>query len=436
MTNEKNMLVHDGAAFNEHHCPLNFPQDKEIDELIVKKTVQYPTRVENGVVTVEVDIHMKYRRETLGYFLGDPAYSTTLLPGEKVRLASSDRRTQFSYDSESKLSYKSVQMSESQYYLSALRHFSAEGHSEQSGNSSSQNGWNFSGSASGGLDLIPPGGHAKTNASYNSHSLNEYLNSQSYHAQSSERQSVEATNKALSISIGEVATKSHSEGSTEEHYESSSRTFENKNMCHALTYIFYRLNKKQRTSFELTSIELRIADNAAPTGLVHLQPSQVNKVDIAPQEIPVSALRATKLQEAVLAGSARQAVANSNLNFMAVNPSAGVAFAPLQSAIREAAIKNVKEELVRTGVLDKNGKASETIKTTMSFQRESSIPTAGVVVKGYIDECDTCEPLLRERYELENVHLSLKNDLLKKQIELLEKSQEYRCCPVATPENN
>jgi len=42
------------------------------------------------------------------------------------------------------------------------------------------------------------------------------------------------------------------------------------------------------------------------------------------------------------------------------------------------------------------------------------------VIKGCLDECDICEPLLDRELE---------NELLKKQIDLLDKSQEYRCCP-------
>ena len=55
---------------------------------------------------------------------------------------------------------------------------------------------------------------------------------------------------------------------------------------------------------------------------------------------------------------------------------------------------------------------------------EFSLPTPGIIVKGCLDDCDVCEPLLKEKLQLEN-------DLLRKQIELLEKSQEYRCCPPA-----
>ena len=50
-------------------------------------------------------------------------------------------------------------------------------------------------------------------------------------------------------------------------------------------------------------------------------------------------------------------------------------------------------------------------------------------LKGCLDDCDTCEPNLDKSIELDLKRKQLENDLLKKQIELLEKSQEYRCCP-------
>src|SRR6185312_8306457 len=52
--------------------------------------------------------------------LGDLMYTTTLLPGEKVRLSSSDRHTRFSFDSESKLSYLNETTSEESYYAAGM----------------------------------------------------------------------------------------------------------------------------------------------------------------------------------------------------------------------------------------------------------------------------------------------------------------------------
>jgi hypothetical protein len=50
-------------------------------------------------------------------------------------------------------------------------------------------------------------------------------------------------------------------------------------------------------------------------------------------------------------------------------------------------------------------------------------------VKGCLDTCDVCEPELHQKIQLELKEQELKNKLLKRQIELLDKAQEYRCCP-------
>ncbi len=57
------------------------------------------------------------------------------------------------------------------------------------------------------------------------------------------------------------------------------------------------------------------------------------------------------------------------------------------------------------------------------------MPTPGILVKGCLDECDICEPELKQQMALDLVRMDLENQLLKKQIDLLEQSQEYRCCP-------
>jgi hypothetical protein len=57
-------------------------------------------------------------------------------------------------------------------------------------------------------------------------------------------------------------------------------------------------------------------------------------------------------------------------------------------------------------------------------------------VRGCIDDCDICEPARKREIELDLVRKDLENQLLKKQIELLEKSQEYRCCPEGEAEED
>ena len=102
---------------------------------------------------------------------------------------------------------------------------------------------------------------------------------------------------------------------------------------------------------------------------------------------------------------------------------------PLTPTARQAALDAVDKELIAEGLLGKNGEVSEATKKLFGWEREIALPTAGVIVKGCLDECDICEPALDREIELDLKRKQLENELLKKKIDLLEKSQEYRCCP-------
>ena len=101
----------------------------------------------------------------------------------------------------------------------------------------------------------------------------------------------------------------------------------------------------------------------------------------------------------------------------------------MSAAARDAALKAAEAELVREGLLTKDGQVSEQAKTRFGWEREIALPTPGIVVKGCLDECNTCEPALERSIELELQRQHLENELLKRQIELVDKAQEYRCCP-------
>ena len=102
---------------------------------------------------------------------------------------------------------------------------------------------------------------------------------------------------------------------------------------------------------------------------------------------------------------------------------------PIPEPIKARALAEVDQALIKRGLLNEQGKVSEQIVAELSFERASSLPTPGMVVKGCLDECDICEPSLDRSIELDLERKRLENELLKKQIALLEKSQEYRCCP-------
>lgn len=433
---------------NEHHpggikipCCPDLIKDDHCDVITFSRVLNYPTTqtgANRGRVSVEVILHFKLSRCTLGLTLGDPAYSTTLLPGEKVRLATTDRRSRFSFDSETKLSYRSEQISEEQYFMTAFQKYMADASAAQSGHaeSSSEGHWDFHGDASGSVNPFSLSASASTNArgNHNNHSVSDYLNQQKSHVQSSAVQSVSATHKAHSLSIGEVSSRTHIEGESEDHFEASSREFSNPNKCHAITFLFYRLNKKQKIKFELVSIERRVLDDNAPVGGV-LQPAG-NRIPIAlvPQDIPATVALKRTAEVANAAGiSARAATAELSsfaaapraaiLTVPVITPNANFGM-PLETETRAKALKEVDDQLAANNLIGKDGKVSQETKQRIDFEYEFSLPTAGIIVKGCLDDCDICEPHVKERMQLEN-------DLLRKQIELLEKSQEYRCCPSA-----
>jgi hypothetical protein len=416
-------------------CP-ELIKDDHCDVFKFSRVLTYPTNVLAGNrqrVSVEVILHFKLIRCTLGLTQGDPVYSTTLLPGEKVRLSTTDRRSRFTFDSETKLSYRSEQISEEQYFMTAFQKYMGDASASQSGHAenSSDSHWDFHGDASTSIRPLSLSVGVSTNArgNHNSHSVADYLNQQRSHVESSANQSVSSAHKAHSVSVGEVSSRTHIQGESEDHFEASSREFSNFNKCHAVTYMFYRLNKKQKVKFELVSIERRVLDESAPIGGV-LQPGAANlPVAIVPQDIPATAFIK---KQTVAAGNVNAVSSFDAATFTAINPNAARRFVttdqnfgtPLEGEVRAKALKQVDEELVAAKLIDKNGKVVQETKQSIDFEMEFSLPTAGIIVKGCLDDCDVCEPLVKERMQLEN-------DLLRKQIEFLDKSQEYRCCPPA-----
>jgi hypothetical protein len=416
-------------------CP-ELIKDDHCDIINFSRVLTYPTVLASANrrrVNVEVILHFKFSRCTLGLTLGDPAYSTTLLPGEKVRLSTTDRKSRFTFDSETKLSYRSEQISEDQYFMTATQKYLADASAAQSGKAetSSEGSWDFHGDASGSISPFSLSASASTNAggNHNSSSVADFLNQQKSHVESSATQAVSATRKAHSVSIGEVSSRTHIQGESEDHFEASSREFSNYNKCHAVTYMFYRLNKKQKIKFELVAIERRVLDDNAPIGGV-LQPG-IKRAPIAlvPQDIPATAT----LKRTTVATTSIAATANFDAtSLVSAAPVLNrAAFSneqnfgtPLDNETRAAALKEVDAELMAKNLIDKEGKVSKETKQTIEFEMEFSLPTPGIIVKGCLDDCDVCEPLLKEKLQLEN-------DLLRKQIEFLDKSQEYRCCPPA-----
>jgi len=428
------------------------------DVIDMRRRLVFPTKVRAAnerPVRVEVIIHTRFTRCSGPLALGDPVYTTTLLPGEQVRLATTDRRSRFSFDSESKLSYRSEQMSEEQYRMTALRTFMTDENVVDRGedHASSSGNWDFHGDASGGLGFFSVSADTNARGSHNAQSASDYMREHRAHAEMADHQSVEATRKAHSLSVGEVSSRTHVQGESEDHFESSSRTFSNPNRCHAVTFIFYRLNKTETIRLELLSIDRRVIDPVALTPIAANPIRAVGQISAIHQEVPATAparldIEGRGLQsvaqyaQVVGGGGVLGATAVSRLSpLMAATATALVAELgtqePLSKATRDAALAEVDKQLVEQGLIDKlGGVVSQRAQAEFGYERKTSLPTAGVIVKGCLDTCSVCEPGLQKKIHLELERMDLDNQLLKRQIELLEKAQEYRCCPEGATEED
>jgi hypothetical protein len=438
--------MNDTVKSNIPCCPA-LETDKSCDVLDFHYRLVHNTSVlaAGRRVQVEVTLHARFERCTGPMALGDLVYSNTLLPGEKVRLFTTDRRSRFSFDSESKVSYRNEQTSEERFYMSSMHDFMSDLTVRDSGTASSESHGSTKGHAgtSGALQTIFGGASVNVSGSYDASSTSAFLRELSQHASSSDRRSEMGTRTANSVSVGEVQSRTHTEGESEDHFESASRQFSNPNHCHAITFFFYQINKTQTVKFTIVAIQRRVIDPAAntqvtnnpfvsdgdvatiPNAVLATDESRLKKEDMARQSVAARQQAASVAQfnndNRLLASRLNLAAAASSLE-------------PISPALSAKALQQVDQDLIKQGLLDKRGQLSDEVRASLSFERTSSLPTPGLLVKGCLDECNICEEAVVQSRMLDLERQQLQNELLKKQIELLAQSQEYRCCPASEVE--
>jgi len=381
-------------------------------------------------VPVEVVLHFQLERCSGPLTLGDLLYTTTLLPGEQVRLVTSDRHSRFSFDSASQLASRQYTTSEESFYLAGMANATSD-LTVFSGGSQSSDYHNSatSGGGSAGLDLgIFTIGGSVAGASYDGNAASTFASFLSQHAQSSSHHVEQGVRASASMSVGEVSSRSHAQGESEDQYESASRTFTNSNRCRAVTFLFYRIDKCQTVTFTLASIERRVDDPAAPTGVELNPPPPPRNVAVIPDAI--LGTHSARLQVAQQVNDSipvEQATPGAQAATAFVR--AGIAQTPIPPGIRAAALAQVDADLQDAGLIDQNGAVTPQAQQDLGWQHTLRLPTPGVLVKGCLDDCSTCEPERQKEIELELARKDLENQLLKRQIDLLDKAQEYRCCP-------
>ncbi len=400
-------------------------------------------------IPVEIIVTAELERCPGPLSLGDVVYSTTLLPGEKVRLYTSNRNNRFTYDSQSEVTYRHEQASEETYYMSSMDRFMSDLSvaEQQSGSSSSDSEFETEGSVSNWTSAIFGRPNVRAGGSFSASSTFDFMRELSSHAQSSHQRTVAGTRAASSIAIGEVQSRSHAEGEFESAYEASTRTFENRNQCHSVTYFAYQLMKRQTVRLRIVSIRRRVIDSAADTTVETRPLRPAAQVAVIPNGILATAGdrlgvetagRTSALAKQVGTVGAIGGAGGFGVGIGTVGLASAVLTAPprlqvppLAAEQRAAALAQVDKELVAAGVLDRAGadEAGKALKAEVEFEVTTCLPTQAILIKSCLDDCNSCEPSRRRSIELDLARQDLENKLLAKQIDLLEKSQEYRCCP-------
>ena len=437
------MEIKDNIKVAAVECCPPLKACKNCDTIDIKYRLPFRPRVENDTVSVEVILHFRFERCSGELTLGDLIHSTTLFPGEKVRMFTSDRHSRWSFDSETNLAYRHETTSEESFLMAGMASAMSDLTIVEGGNAvSSYSESATSGGGGAGIDLgIFEIGGSVQGSSFNAVSTSAFARNFSRHAESSSRHVEAGIRAASSTSVGEVERRTHAEGESESHFEASSRVFSNPNRCHALTFLFYKFAKCQTLCFDLVAIERRVVDPAAPTGAVRVPVNPAGKLTVRPQTVAATSSKRLELERNARVSAAESLQSSGSISrpgffdgqFLAAR--ASVSAAPISANLHFAALAAVDKELASDKLIDdKTGEVTKDAIARFSWKRTTTLPAAGILVKGCLDECNICEPALLEEIKIDLERKKLRNELLRKRTELLENSQEYRCCPAGEVE--
>jgi Zn-finger protein len=405
-------------------CP-QFNRCKEKTEINFKFRYLIICSIDDKKYPVEIIFSYKLVREFTGMALGDIVYTQTLFPGEKVKLATTDRRSSFTIDKESNLAVRNEIKSEETQWSELVQESMSSSNvtqNQQNGSNSSSNSststsnWEAGGSVGLDLGFINIGGGGGGGGSGTQTATNEssmaYMNSQlTSMAESSSKASAESVKKNNFLSIGTVDSKEKVSGTAEENFESSTRVFENTNKAHSVSYYFYRINKCMKVSFVLECITARVRNLTLSTSITELEPliplpikADNLGIVIKPNTVNSASLNTDSAEN--IRGTANVLYPRTQLS---TQTSLGLKLNSddipepdldilgkiktklkdlLEDIILKSSCGNLENDFLRNTLSRKNGlfiyKPNEPIEM---WTHEIQLPTPGVYVKGCLDEC-------------------------------------------------
>jgi hypothetical protein len=365
-------------------CPILHPYEA-CDELDFRYRLPFRRTVHGQEVLVVVTLRFRLERCSGPLTLGNLLYTTTLLPGEQVRLLTTDRNSRFSFNEATQAQGEEYNTSQESFFLAGMADSMSNLRVLENASDETRfrSQLDKSGSHAGvHLGWLDVGGWVSA-TSYDADAARRFAASLSEHAETSSRHVEASVRAASSLSVSEVATRTEVQGQQQERYEAASRVFSNPNTCHAVTYLFYRIDKIETVRFKLVAVERKVYDPACPNGVT------------------------------------KRPYGSENGDGYGNN-------GPVSYEVRDAALSQVANELRGEGIINGDGHCTREIVETLSWERVVRLPTPGVTVKACLDECNACEPERHRAIELELETQELENLKLRRQIELLERSEEYR----------
>lgn len=308
---------------------------------------------------VEVVVSTRLERTAGEYLIGDLVYTLSLLPGEEVRMFTTDRRTQFSVDTETKIGYHASATFEDQMYLSAMDSFMGQMSSSTwaHGEAGTSGSFRAHGEASGAFESFFSGPEADMNGSFNTNSFADFVGGMSAQASTAHHLSATATNTASAVSVGAVGIRNSIQGKLDTHVEMNYRSFKNPSRTRAVTFYFFQIRRAHTLKFWVDSIT-------------------------------VSSPERTMWRMAKVAQNGASAKA------------AAVAAQPINLGKYQDfrhAHGVVQSELLNRQLIAANGNGHampESVRTQTSFSQEFSLPTPGLFVRGGRDVADVADPSL------------------------------------------
>jgi hypothetical protein len=413
------IVKHEGM--DEMACPPRLWQKEHICDTTFL-TYTYNLRVDNRLV--EVTLRYRIERCTEDYVLSDLVHSMTLFPGEEVFLSTRTRHSIARLTDDSSVSASQVSRSSDRVWMESFKSMATNFSETQSGFASASSHSEYSKtdvSGSAGVNLLffsVGGGASHASGEFDASSSSQFFNSLNQHLTSSVHQTNAVTRDTMSVSLTQINSHRAVTSESKEELEVSTRRFRNENLCHTVTHYFYQIAKRQHVRVTLESRTLRPLNSFADT-VARMKPFRMS--------IAANAKLDFSQPVGVNPGIAEGAKSQLNSARVASLFSAGV-IDQIQNVSSIPAATFEQEERARLDALARAEKMLADLPKEYTYESTDIIPTDALYVESELGECMICEPFLVTKHEYELERMRLENLKLQKEIELLEKSREYRCC--------